>query len=152
LEILFYLASTCPAEHVEERKTKKQIALAILQDVSKKFETLQIGGFLLGDGSSSFEVADLVSNVLGYYSLIEKIDKTAILNKCGNLNPSESLAIYKAYPTIWDQYNLSYRNTGFSPIFFNTNKCINPVFPFNYITPMDYTYNKFQKWQLFPNN
>jgi hypothetical protein len=133
-------------------KTKKQIALAILQDVSKKFETLQIGGFLLGDGSSSFEVADLVSNVLGYYSLIEKIDKTAILNKCGNLNPSESLAIYKAYPTIWDQYNLSYRNTGFSPIFFNTNKCINPVFPFNYITPMDYTYNKFQKWQLFPNN
>jgi hypothetical protein len=131
---------------------KKQIALAILRDVSVAFEALQIGGILLGDGSSSFEVSDLVSNQVGLYARFNNQDKDTILQNCGKLTPAESLAIYKLYPTIWDQFNFTYRNTTFNPIFFSNTYCTNPVFPYNNIEPLNPSgsfSNTFRYWNDF---
>lgn len=48
-------------------KTREQIALTIFQEVSLEFEKLQKLNFLSG---SSFEPADLVSDLLGFYTVI----------------------------------------------------------------------------------
>ncbi|MDX1903429.1 MAG: hypothetical protein SFU27_04665 [Thermonemataceae bacterium] len=107
---------------------KEAIALSIFQEVSLEFEELQANGVIIGRGDSSFEPADLVSNILGFYLAVDNnlsIDKLFRLAK--TLTPEQSLEIYNKYPDTFTSQK--YKNRKFSPIYFENLFCSVPKFP-----------------------
>lgn len=107
---------------------KEAIAMAIFQEVSLEFEQAQAAGALIGRGDSSFEPADLVSNLLGFYSTLRPdLTPERILDLCGKLSVPQSLEILRLYPgTFSDE---KYKNRKFTPRFFPNPYCSNPQFP-----------------------
>lgn len=92
-------------------ETKKRICMTIFQEVSKEFEKAQ-GIFA---SASSFEVSDLVSNMLGLYSVIYKgksgYSQKEILEELKEVDTRTSLEIYlKKLDTFTD-----YKNEDFFP-------------------------------------
>lgn len=130
-------------------KTKEQIALTIFQEVSMEFEQLQS---LHPTSGSSFEPADLISNLLGFYSVIRpKLTSKFILeNLCKEMSLNKSIAIYKKYP---GTFTISkYKNRKFTPQFFENEYFKNPIFPkeFLEITPYVKDSEIFRDWiELF---
>ncbi|TRX60189.1 toxin [Fulvivirga sp. M361] len=101
-----------PNLSIEERKS---IALAIFQDVSMAFEQLQ--GIHPTSGSS-FEPADLPSNMLSFYRNVEGLSKDEIKEMIQPLSPKQSLEVYRSYPgTFTDS---QYKNRSFEPRYFDT--------------------------------
>jgi hypothetical protein len=132
-------------------KIKEKIALSIFQEVSLEFEEKQALGIIIGRGASSFEPADLVSNLLGFYSVLRpNLTEKIILKKCNELNKEKSLEIYKKYP---GTFTLSqYKNVKFTPRFFKNDNCQNPIFPkeFQEIQPYKKDEINFRDWfELF---
>jgi RHS repeat-associated protein len=105
---------------------KERIAMAIFQEVSSKFENLQKYAFW---SSSSFEPADLPSNILSFYSAVRpELTKEKILDLIQPLTMEQSLEVYKNYPgTFTDK---QYKNKTFNPVFFpNEYSAENPQVP-----------------------
>jgi hypothetical protein len=107
---------------------KEAIALSIFQELSIEFEDLQADGAIIGRGDSSFELADLISNLLGFYLAIDSslsIDKVFRLAK--TLTAEQSLEMYSKYPETFTSEK--YKNRKFTPIFFENSFCTSPKFP-----------------------
>lgn len=124
---------------------RERIAMAILQDVSMEFEQLQA---LHPTSGSSFEPADLVSNILGLYSVLRPaLTKDIILkSKCKQLTTEQSLKVYKKYP---GTFTISeYKNKKFTPRFFDNEFCKKSIFPkeFQEITPFPKNDDNFRDW------
>ncbi|MBN8641151.1 MAG: hypothetical protein J0L86_04995 [Flavobacteriales bacterium] len=100
---------------------KKSVALTIFQDVSFQFEKLQS---LHPTSSSSFEPADLPSNMLNFYRIVQSgMNTTKIKNLIQPLDAITSLIIYRSYPgTFTDK---KFKNLSFTPLFFKTNFTLN---------------------------
>lgn len=133
-----------------ELKIRERIAMTIFQEVSMEFERLQKLGVAIGKGDSAFEPADLVSNILGLYSVLRpRLTKKYIIeNLCKNVGIENSLKIYKKTP---GTFTLSeYKNEKFTPHFFDKEKefCKNPVFPkeFQEIIPFPKDDDNFRDW------
>jgi RHS repeat-associated protein len=95
---------------------KEQVALAIFQEVSIEFEKFQALGVVIGRGDSTFEPADLPSNMLGFYSAVRGISEEKIMDLINPLTPEESISVYRQYPgTFTDK---KYKNYSFEPSFF----------------------------------
>lgn len=125
-------------------KEKEEIALAIFQEVSLAFEDMQ--GFAVWSGSS-FEPADLTSNILSFYNAIRpSLTQEKIMELLEPLSTEESLNVYKKYPgTFTDK---KYKNKSFTPKFFpNEYSPKNPVVPkvFQEIKPA-VKGKKFREW------
>ncbi len=125
--------------------TREKIAMAIMQDVSMEFESLQ---GLHPTSGSSFEPADLVSNILGLYSVLRpKLTKKYIVeNLCKQIGKEKSVKVYKQYPGTFTISN--YKNKKFTPRFFDNEFCKKPVFPkeFQEITPFPKDDDNFRDW------
>lgn len=126
-------------------KTKEQIAMAIFQEVSMEFEQLQS---LHPASGSSFEPADLVSDLLGFYSVIRPklSQKNITKNLCKEMGVDKSVAIYKKYP---GTFTISkYKNKKFTPRFFENEYCKKPVFPkdFQEVEPHTKDDENFRDW------
>jgi hypothetical protein len=109
---------------------QEQIAMAIFQEVSLEFEALQAYGAAIGRGDSSFEPADLTSNLLGFYKIIRpELTQERILQLCGKLSIKQSLDILSLYPGTFSSEK--YKNKRFTPRFFPNRycNCTNPVLP-----------------------
>jgi len=130
-------------------KIKEQIALTIFQEVSMEFEQLQS---LHPTSGSSFEPADLISDLLGFYGVIRpKLTQKFILeNLCKEMSIDKSVAIYKKYP---GTFTISkYKNKKFTPRFFENDFFKNPIFPkeFQEVTPYVKDNETFRDWiELF---
>jgi hypothetical protein len=119
---------------------KKKVALAIFKEVSISFENLQgtgVKGFA-GEvwGGSSFSEEDLVSDLIGFYRIVDGTDwKT--LCKPVSVTASE---------TIWDRDGGvgTHKNKTFTPKFHACNECPTSVFPQQYQSIPD-----IQKGELF---
>jgi hypothetical protein len=122
---------------------KKQIALAILQEVSLKYESMQA---LQPGGTSSFEPSDLVSNLLSFYFFVEGYKKDEIFKLCAKRSKEESLAIYKQYPQTFS--SAEYKNKTFLPIFLKNKYCTIAKFPekFQKLTPAIKKDKSFRDW------
>lgn len=124
---------------------KEEIALAIFQEVSMAFEGLQ--GAAVWSGSS-FEPADLISNLLGFYYTVRGYFDYNIFEICGMLTIEQSLEIYKQYPgTFTDK---KYKNKKWTPRYFPNKYCPkNPTFPkeFQEIVPAKKGIN-FRDWSF----
>ena len=124
---------------------KERIALTIFQEVSMEFEQFQSWHLTSG---SSFEPADLVSNLLGFYSVVRpKLTKEYIIETlCKPVGIDKSIKIYKKYP---GTFTISkYKNKKFTPRFFDNEYCKNPVFPkeFQEIKPYPKDRDTFRDW------
>lgn len=105
---------------------KERVAMTIFQEVSMEFEQLQS---LHPTSGSSFDPSDLVSDLLGFYSVLRpKLTQKFILeNLCKEMSKDKSVSIYKKYP---GTFTISkYKNKKFTPRFFENEYCKNPVFP-----------------------
>ena len=110
-------------------KEKESVALAIFQEVSIEFEDFQKFGAVIGKGASSFEPADLISNLISFYRVVKpELTKEKILELSKKLSAEESEKIYLRYPgTFTDK---KYKNKVFSPKYFPNEFCKEtPVFP-----------------------
>ncbi len=108
---------------------KEQVALAIFKEVSIEFEEFQSFGAVIGKGDSSFEPADLISNLISFYRTVKpELTKEIILTLSLELTPEQSIKIYRKYPgTFSDE---KYKNRIFKPKYFLNDFCNNkPVFP-----------------------
>lgn len=107
---------------------QEEIAMAILQEVSLEFEDFQGYGAIIGKGASSFEPADLISDLLSFYRIVRPaMNKARLLQLCVELGVNQSLEILKLYPgTFTDE---KYKNRKFTPRYFPNKYCVNPVFP-----------------------
>jgi len=124
---------------------KEKIALSIFQEVSIEFEKLQRFGILIGNGKSSFDIPDLVSNLLGFYNVVRpNLTRKKIMKLAGQLTIQQSLEIYKKYPNTFKEY----KNKKFTPVFFQNIFCKNPKFPieFQQIKPFSDSINLF--WNI----
>lgn len=110
------------------KSQKEQVALSIFQEVSMEFERQQAWGALIGRGDSSFEPADLVSNLLGFYNAVRpELTISKIMELCKPLTSAQSLDIYKQYPGTFTEEK--YKNKKFTPLFFPNKYCKNSKFP-----------------------
>lgn len=108
---------------------KEQVALAIFKEVSIEFEEFQSFGAVIGKGDSSFEPADLISNLISFYRTIKpELTKEIILALSLELTPEQSIKIYRKYPgTFSDE---KYKNRIFEPKYFPNDFCNSkPIFP-----------------------
>jgi hypothetical protein len=107
-------------------KEKEKVALAIFQEVSMEFEGLQGMAFWSG---SSFEPADLPSNMLSFYNALRpELTKDKIMAMIEPLTSEQSLAVYRRYPGTFTE--AKYKNHNFSPKFFmNEYSPLNPQVP-----------------------
>lgn len=128
---------------------KEQIAMTIFQEVSMEFEQLQS---LHPTSGSSFEPADLISDLLGFYTVVRpKFTSEVVLkNLCKVMSIDQSLAVYKKYP---GTFTISkYKNKKFTPRFFDNEFCKKPIFPkeLQEIMPYKKDDNNFRDWlELF---
>ena len=111
------------------QKQKEEVTLAIFKEVSIEFESFQSFGAVMGKGASSFEPADLISNLISFYRVVRPdLTKDIILNKCGELTSEKSLEVYKKYPGTFTKKE--YKNRKFTPRYFSNDNCSKfPVFP-----------------------
>ena len=108
--------------------TKEKIALSIFKEVSLEFEELQSYGVIIGRGDSSFEPADLISNLLGFYNVLRpKLTEERIFKLAKKLSIQQSLEIYSNYPGTFSLEK--YKNKKFTPLFFQNKYCNSPSFP-----------------------
>ena len=108
---------------------KEQVALAIFQEVSIAFESFQAFGAVIGKGDSSFEPADLISNLISFYRIVKpELTEKVILNLSKELTAEQSVNVYRKYPgTFSDE---KYKNRVFKPKYFPNEHCDGqPVFP-----------------------
>lgn len=90
------------------------VAMGIFQEVSIEFEHLQR---LASWSGSSFEPADLPSNLLGFYASAGiGLSKDRIMNLIQPVDKATSLMIYRMYPGTFTSDK--YKNHTFSPIYF----------------------------------
>jgi hypothetical protein len=105
------------------QQEKKEIALRIFEEVSVAFETLQ--GFAFWSGSS-FEPADLPSNILGFYMAVEpELTKEKIIKLIEPLTPNQSLDVYRQYDGTFTEDK--YKNRSFTPVSFPNKYAPNKV-------------------------
>lgn len=134
--------------------TKKRIAMTIFQEVSLAFEKFQ-GNIVFaakeGPNESSYEPSDLVSNLLGLYSILENETPEQILKPLNVLDARTSLKIYRQYVGTFSKKK--YKNKKFTPLFFENNECTHtpkctPKFPEKYqkIKIMPKSDNLFRDW------
>lgn len=100
---------------------KESVALAIFMDISHKFEYTQSW---VPFRNSGYSVEDLVSNLLGFYSVVRPdID---YMKLCGPVSEAASL-------DVWDNHGHpgSDQNETFEPIFYPCDECGDkkPKFP-----------------------
>jgi len=116
--------STYVVRHGLSPAERKSVALAIFMEVSFGFEGMQ-GSWPYSwtrAAESSFSQEDLVSNLLGFYSIVEP--SISYLELCHPVGIDAS-------EVVWDQYGgVSRKNRSFSPIFQPCRECReHPVFP-----------------------
>ncbi len=110
------------------KEQKEQVALAIFQEVSMAFESFQAAGVIIGKGASSFEPADLTSNLMNFYRIIRpELDQEKIMKLSKPLTIKQSIEVYKKYPgTFTDK---KFKNKQFTPKFFDNPYCNEKTFP-----------------------
>lgn len=94
---------------------RKSVALAIFQDVSMAFEQFQ--GMHPTSGSS-FEPADLPSNMLSFYRTVEGISESEIKEMIKPVLPEQAIEVYRSYQGTFTKRK--YKNRSFTPRYFNT--------------------------------
>ncbi len=94
---------------------RKSVALAILQDVSLAFESLQS---LHPTSTSSFEPADLPSNMLSFYRHVEGYTEQQIRNIIETVSVNQSLEVFRLYPCTF--VDKKYKNKTFKPVRFES--------------------------------
>ncbi len=111
---------------------KQRVALAIFQEVSLGFETVQNSGFTgfvsetLGSGSS-FSEEDLVSNLVGFYYAVKGLRWQ---DQCGIVSREASEKIWNTDGAVGLAKN---KNNSFSPKFHQCDECTGiPTFPHFY--------------------
>lgn len=78
-----------------DKAQKERVAFAIFREISLAFETFQ-KDYSLGDRltQSGFSQEDLVSNLIGFYIGIGKVNRLAILKKCQPVTAQTAYAIW----------------------------------------------------------
>lgn len=127
---------------------KEEVALAIFQEVSIEFERLQAAGGIIGKGDSSFEPADLISNLLSFYHVVKGYFDYWIFEVCERLTKEQSMKIYEQYPGTFTEKK--YKNKKFIPKYFPNNYCKGGSFPkdFQVIKPAQKGVN-FRNWNIY---
>ena len=92
---------------------KESVALAIFQEVSMEFESMQ-GWAVWSD--SSFSVEDLVSNMIGFYRAVRPGPDYVAL--CQPVSKEASLKIWDTKGAVG-----SHKNKKFEPVFFDCDEC-----------------------------
>jgi hypothetical protein len=109
-------------------RQRERVALSIFMATSMNFERLQ-GSFPYGlvSGASSFSPEDLVSNLIGFYSVFRGVPVERLRTMCGEVSVNESLRIWDAHlPNGFG----GLRNTTTRPILFPSAACAgNTEFP-----------------------
>ena len=98
---------------------KEAVALAIFREVSLIFEAAQAVAVW---SSSSFSIEDLVSNLLGFYSVVRP--GINYMKLCKPLTAEQSLELYRMYPDTFSKKNKTFR-----PVYFEYNQCGGARFP-----------------------
>ncbi|CAA0183155.1 exported hypothetical protein [Tenacibaculum maritimum] len=101
-----------PGLTLEQRKS---VALAIFQDVSIAFESLQS---LHPTSTSSFSPEDLPSNMLSFYRHVEELTDQQILNVIETVGIEESLRVIRLYPCTFADKR--FKNKTFEPVRFES--------------------------------
>ena len=94
---------------------KKSVALAIFQEVSFNFESMQ-GLAIWSD--SSFSQEDLVSNLLGFYSAVEGKTFNYYMGICGKVSQNGTLEVYRQHGSPGSK-----KNKKFEPILYSCSEC-----------------------------
>lgn len=135
---------------------RKRVAMAIFREVSWIFEHRQRFGAIIGRGGSSFEPADLISNLLGLYSVFRNETEEQILERCGELGARESLRIYRRFPGTFTEER--YKNREWTPRFFENDECTHTPrckqeFPkeFQEVEPHPQDNSVFRRWSSVDN-
>jgi hypothetical protein len=104
--------------------TKRAIALAIFQELSLRFETMQGRfPFRIRSGPSSFSQEDLVSNLIGFYRALHP--KTDFLAVCRPVSKEASKKVWTATGAV-----SAIKNQTFLPVFHSCFDCKGtPKFP-----------------------
>ena len=107
---------------------KEQVALAIFKEVSIDFEEFQSFGAVIGKGDSSFEPADLISNLISFYRTVKpELNQEIIMKLSKELTIEESVNIYRKYPNTFS--DKKYKIKVFKPKYFTNEYCSDGVFP-----------------------
>ena len=123
-------------------KQRKSVALAIFQDVSMAFESLQN---LHPTSTSSFSPEDLPSNMLSFYKHVEGINRTQIENVIEPVSVDESLEVFRSKPCTFAEKK--YKNYTFEPkrfdspytsVNFGVPDILNTIKPFEIKTIKDF--------------
>lgn len=101
-----------PGLNLEQRKS---VALAILQNVSTAFESFQS---VHPTSNSSFEPADLPSNMINFYRHVEGLTNQQILNVIEPVSIEQSLEVFRLYPCTFASDE--YKNRTFGPLRFES--------------------------------
>lgn len=101
-----------PGLNLQERKSA---ALAIFQNVSSAFEQFQA---VHPTSNSSFEPADLPSNMLNFYRHVEGITEQQIRDIIEPVSIDQSLEVFEQYPCTFASDE--YKNRTFSPVRFES--------------------------------
>jgi len=96
----------------EERKS---VALAIFQNVSMAFELLQS---VHPTSGSSFEPADLPSNMIGFYMNVQGVTEDEILDAIEPVGDEKSLEVFRLYPCTFT--SPKYKSKTFDPVYFES--------------------------------
>ncbi len=78
------------------RSQQESVALAIFQDITVAFETLQSGLPYSVASSSGFSEEDLTSNLLLFYRVVKGFDESKIRSLCGTVGKDDSLSVWDA--------------------------------------------------------
>ncbi|HUQ93908.1 MAG TPA: hypothetical protein VM120_19675 [Bryobacteraceae bacterium] len=108
------------------REDKESVALSIFMEISVGFENMQDSWPLSWFTDSGFSVEDLVSDLIGFYSVVRPAADYFAL--CVPVSKTESLRIWDTFGGVGNQ-----KNNTFRPVFFNCEECrkrrIAPTFP-----------------------
>ncbi len=111
---------------------RREVAVAIMQDVTKDFESKQRLAFW---SSSSYEISDLPSNMLGLYKVMFNMTREEITKLINPLTKLQSIDVYRSE----SDNPFKQKNYSFKPVLFpNKYSPYNAQIPafFNSVTPM----------------
>jgi hypothetical protein len=94
----------------------RSVALAIFMEVSKGFEARQSNWFYKKLTDSGFSAEDLVSNLIGFYKVLQP--SLDVPKTCGVVSPADSVAIWEKHGAIG-----SHKNKTFKPLLFPCTAC-----------------------------
>lgn len=94
---------------------KKSVALAIFQEISRQFESMQGLAFW---SDSSFSQEDLVSNIIGFYSAVQGVPFERYMALCKQVTVKASLEVFDTSGSPG-----SMKNKTFEPIFHECTEC-----------------------------